>query len=74
MPGLYSKLVEAKKGSVKEMTPAIIEAPLYKSQARISNRESTKSSSERAQDKAVSIFVTSKEPKEVERAKEAEQE
>lgn len=64
MPGLYSKLVEAKKGSVKEMTPATIEAPLYKSQA-ITNRESTKSASKRTQDKSVSIFVTSKESKEV---------
>ena len=63
MPGLYTKLVEAKKGSVKEMTPVTIEAPLYKSQAKISNRDSAKSAIERTQDKAVSLFVTSKEPK-----------
>lgn len=65
MPGLYSKLVEAKKGSFKEMIPATIETPLYKSQSNISNQELTKSAFEKTQDKAVSIFMTSNKPKEI---------
>lgn len=38
MPALYSKLVEAKKGSLIDLTPSTIETPSYKSQSRILNR------------------------------------
>jgi hypothetical protein len=61
MPGLYSRLVEARKGAVDPLPTATDTPSSYKSLASFSNREGVSTSQPaRREEKQISIFVTGK--------------